>query len=182
MHPMTVSHLQSAFSGESQAHMRYLIYGDKAEKDGFANIARLFRAIAFAEQVHATNHFRQLQKEAGAALTVAHAGFGLAPTAANLDIAISGEVFEVSEMYPVYKAAATLQQESDAERSFDWAWQAEQTHAALFSRAKAAVQAGEDMEIGVINICDNCGHTVAGEAPERCPICNVPRDRYRAFA
>ena len=182
MHPMTVGHLQSAFSGESQAPRRYLAYGDRAGRDGFANVARLFSAIAFAEQVHASNHFRQLRDERGAALTVAHAGFGLGPTASNLDIAIGGETFEVTEMYPVYKAAATLQQEAGAERSFDWARQAEMTHAALFGQAKEAVQAGKDLAIGVVHVCDNCGHTVTGEAPERCPICNVTRDRYRAFA
>jgi rubrerythrin len=181
MHPMTVGHLQSAFSGESQAHMRYLIYSDKAGKDGFANVSRLFTAIAFAEQVHASNHFRQLKDESGAVVDSAHAGFGLGATTANLDIAIGGETFEIEEMYPVYKAAAELQQEAGALRAFDWAWQAEQTHAAFFKEAKAAIEGGQDMQVGPIYVCDNCGHTLTGEPPERCPICKVPRERYREF-
>jgi len=182
MHEMTASHLRSAFAGESQAHMRYLIYGDKAEKEGFPNVARLFRAIAYAEQVHATNHFQQLREAKGPALTVAGAGFGLGPSADNLDVAIEGEEFEVAEMYPVYKAAADFQGEKGAVRSFDWAWQAEQIHAAMYKEAKAAVLAGQDYEVGPVYICSVCGHTVAGQPPERCPVCNAPGDRYKEFA
>jgi len=178
---MTTDHLKSAFSGESQAHMRYLIYGDKAEKDGFPNVARLFRAIAYAEQVHATNHFRQLRAEKGASLTVAGAGFGLGTTSENLGVAIEGEEFEVVEMYPVYKAAAELQEEKGPLRSFDWAWQAEKIHARMYREAKAAVDQGKDHDIGPIYICEACGHTVEGEAPERCPICNAKREKYREF-
>jgi len=182
MHEMTASHLRSAFAGESQAHMRYLIYGDKAEKEGFPNVARLFRAIAYAEQVHATNHFQQLREAKGPALTVAGAGFGLGPSADNLDVAIEGEDFEVAEMYPVYKAAAEFQGEKGAVRSFDWAWQAEQIHAAMYKEAKAAVLTGKDYEVGPVYICSVCGHTVAGRAPDRCPVCNAPRERYKEFA
>jgi rubrerythrin len=182
MHEMTASHLRSAFAGESQAHMRYLIYGDRAEKEGFPNVARLFRAIAFAEQVHATNHFQQLREAKGAALTVAGAGFGLGPSADNLDVAIEGEEFEVAEMYPVYKAAADFQGEKGAVRSFDWAWQAEQIHAAMYKEAKAAVLAGRDYEVGPVYICSVCGHTVTGQAPDRCPVCNAVREKYKEFA
>jgi rubrerythrin len=182
MHEMTASHLRSAFAGESQAHMRYLIYGDRAEKEGFPNVARLFRAIAFAEQVHATNHFQQLRETKGAALTVASAGFGLGPSADNLDVAIEGEEFEVAEMYPVYKAAADFQGEKGAVRSFDWAWQAEQIHAAMYKEAKAAVLAGRDYEVGPVYICSVCGHTVTGQAPDRCPVCNAVREKYKEFA
>ena len=182
MHEMTASHLRSAFAGESQAHMRYLIYGDKAEKEGFPNVARLFRAIAYAEQVHATNHFQQLREAKGPALTVAGAGFGLGPSADNLDVAIEGEDFEVAEMYPVYKAAAEFQGEKGAVRSFDWAWQAEQIHAAMYKEAKAAVLTGKDYEVGPVYICSVCGHTVAGRAPDRCPVCNAVREKYKEFA
>jgi rubrerythrin len=182
MHEMTASHLRSAFAGESQAHMRYLIYGDRAEKEGFPNVARLFWAIAFAEQVHATNHFQQLREAKGAALTVAGAGFGLGPSADNLDVAIEGEEFEVAEMYPVYKAAADFQGEKGAVRSFDWAWQAEQIHAAMYKEAKAAVLAGQDYEVGPVYICSVCGHTVTGQAPDRCPVCNAVREKYKEFA
>jgi rubrerythrin len=178
---MTVSNLQSAFAGESQAHMRYLIYTDKAERDGFPNVARLFNAIAWAEQIHATSHFDVLRNEGGDAVTVAMAGFGRGPTDANLDVAIGGENFEVSEMYPAYKAVAQGQDERGALRSFDWAWQAEKTHAALYTEAKEAVKASQDYDIGTINICSQCGHTLIGEAPNRCPICNAKKDFYQSF-
>ena len=100
MHPMTKENLKSAFSGESQAHMKYLIFADKAEDEGFKDIARLFRAIAFAERVYASNHLNALN---GSNLTMD-----------NLDIAIDGETFEVLEMYPAYKAVAELQDEKKA--------------------------------------------------------------------
>jgi len=182
MHEMTADNLKSAFAGESQAHMCYLIYADKAERDGFAHVARLFRAIAYAEQIHAAGHFQQLRDTWGAALTVAGASFGLGPTAENLAMAIGGEDFEVTEMYPVYKAAAELQGEKGALRSFDWAWQAEQIHAAMYKEAKSAVEMGKDYRIGSVYICSVCGHTVEGEAPERCPVCNSKREMYREFA
>jgi rubrerythrin len=182
MHPMTKSHLQSAFAGESQAQMRYRIYADKADRDGFPNVARLFRAITFAEQVHATSHFQVMRNEVGAALTVANAGFGWGATAQNLAIAIEGEEFEVDEMYPVYKVAAELQNEPGAVRSFTWAWEAEKTHAALYRQAKTAVEGGQDLQAGTIHVCAQCGHTLVGEAPDNCPICNAAKARYRAFA
>jgi rubrerythrin len=181
MHDMTLGHLQSAFAGESQAHMRYLIYADKAEKDELPNIARLFRAIAWAEQIHATSHFTVMRDQFGAVQTVAGAGFGLGPTAENLAVAIEGEDFEVTEMYPVYKAAAEFQQERGASRSFDWAWQAEQTHAALFREAKTAAESGGDLDVGSIRVCSRCGHTLVGDAPDRCPICNAKQEAYQAF-
>ena len=182
MHPMTVDNLRSAFCGESQAHMRYAVYAQQAEKEGLANVSRLFRAIAWAELIHASNHFRVLRNEKGAAVTVAHAGFGIGSTVENLQVAIDGEEFEVNEMYPAYKAVATLQGERGAQRSFDWAYHAEQTHSALFQKAKAAVESSRDYEIGPVQICSLCGHTVIGDAPELCPICNATADKYRAFA
>ena len=181
MHPMTVSNLQSAFAGESQAHMRYLIFADKAIRDGFLNVGRMFRAIAFAEQIHATGHFRIMRNEVGDAQTVAGGAFGLGPTADNLALAIGGEGFEVAEMYPAYKAVAASQGEKAAERSFDWAWQAEKIHNAMYKAAKAAVETGSDYDIGTVFICGNCGHTVEGEAPDVCPICGAKKEKYVAF-
>jgi len=182
MHSMTADNLRSAFSGESQAHIRYWNFAERAEREGLPNVNRLFRAIAWAEEVHANNLFRVLRGETGGAITVAHAGFGLGSTADNLQAAIDGEEFEVNEMYPAYKAVASLQGEKEAERTFDWASRAEQTHAALFKMAKDAVQVGKDYEIGPVRVCSMCGHTLVGDAPERCPICNSTRDKYRAFA
>lgn len=167
MHPMTKENLKSSFSGESQAHMKYLIFADKAEEEGFGNIARLFRAIAFAERVHAGNHLAALN---GGHLTVD-----------CLDVAIEGETFEVGEMYPAYKAVAELQDEKKAVRSMHYALEAEKIHATMYRDAKEAARSGRDCEPGVIHICPVCGHTVAGNAPERCPVCGVQGTRYRKF-
>jgi len=182
MHDMTAANLRSAFAGESQANMRYAIYAELAESEALDNVALLFRALAFAEQVHAGNHFRALRLEAGAHASTSYGGFGISSTANNLDVAIEGEVFESNEMYPIYKAVASLQEEDAAERSFQWAWQAEQVHAVLLRQAKEAVEAGYDYEVGPVAVCQVCGHTVVGGAPERCPICNAPRSRYSVFA
>jgi rubrerythrin len=159
--------MQSAFAGESQAHMRYLIFADKADKEGFPNVSRLFRAIAYAERVHATNHLRELG--------------GIQESAENLQTGINGETYEVEEMYPAFKAVAELQGEKGALRSSDWALQAEKIHAVMYGQAKTAVEAGRDLEIEDIHICEVCGHTVTGEPPDRCPICNARRERFRKF-
>lgn len=182
MHDMTAANLRTAFAGESQAYMRYQIYADLAESEDFDNVARLMRAIAFAERVHATNCFRALRLEVGSHGTTSYGGFGISSTANNLEVAIEGEVFESTEMYPVFKDTASFQEEDTAERSFHWSWQAEQTHAALLRQAKEAVEAGGDWEAKVVNVCSVCGHTVAGDAPDHCPICNAPKSRYQSFA
>lgn len=181
MHPMTISSLQSAFAGESQAHMRYMIWADKAAKDGFPNVGRLFQAVSWAEQIHATNHFTVLRNEVGGAQTVAGAGFGLGPTSQNLAGAIEGEHFEVAEMYPAYKTIAEAQEEKNAWRSMDWAWKVEQVHAGLFEAAKAAVDQGKDYAIGEVYVCPTCGHTAIDEAPDKCPVCGAAKEKYRAF-
>lgn len=167
MHPMTKENLKSSFSGESQAHMKYMLFADKAEEEGFANIARLFRAIAFAERIHASNHLTALN---GAGLTVD-----------NLDVAIGGETFEVDEMYPAYKAVAELQDEAKAVRSMHYALEAEKIHAALYREAQDAAKAGKDYDISDIRICPVCGHTVLGNAPERCPVCGMKGEKYKKF-
>ncbi len=167
MHTITKENLRSAFSGESQAHMRYLLFADKAEEEGFKNIARLFRAIAFAERVHAGNHLNALN--------------GITLTAENLEVAMEGERFEVSEMYPAYKAVAELQDEKKAVRSMHYALEAEKIHEVLYSEAKEMVKAGKDIDIGEIYICPVCGHTTVGRVPERCPICGVLGDKFKKF-
>jgi len=167
MRKMTQANLNSAYSGESMAHMRYVIYGDIAESEGKPNIARLFRSIAFAERVHASNHYREL----GA----------INSSVQNLQVAIEGETYEVEDMYPAYRAVAELQGEKGAQRSTDWAWQAERIHAALYQRAKQEAEASRDMDLGPMFICEVCGHTVEGKAPDSCPICQASRDRFRQF-
>lgn len=181
MHDMTAANLRSAFGGESQAHMRYLIWGDSAEKDGFPNVARLFRAISRAEQAHATGHFRAMKDVAGAFDVCSAAGFGLNSTSENLAGAIEGEEFEINEMYPAYLSVAEMQEEDRATRSMNYALSAEKIHAKLFHKAKDAVDGGEDMILGTVQICPVCGHTLEGEAPEKCPICGADGKRYIEF-
>ncbi len=167
MKKMTQANLKAAFAGESQAHMKYLIFAQKAEEEGKPNIARLFRAISLAEQVHATNHLKALGE--------------LSDTLENLDVAIEGETFEVEEMYPAYDAVAKLQEEKAAQRSIGYAVSAEKVHAGLYAKAKQAVQSGKDLEIGKIAICQVCGWTVEGNAPDRCPLCNASKEQFKIF-
>jgi len=163
---MTKDALMSAFGGESMAHMRYLIFAEIAEKEGFRNVARLFRAIAFSEQVHARNHYDRLRALHEDAKVVAGALFGPGNTSKNLDLAIKGEEFEVNEMYPAYINLARLQGEKGAEISFTWAYEAEKIHAQLYSEAKQSVAQGRDRTLrGYVWICSICGHTYVGEEP-----------------
>jgi rubrerythrin len=182
MHAMTAANLRSAFGGESMAHMRYQIWGDRAEKEGFPNVARLFRAVSYAERVHATNHFGAMRDVAGAFDATSGGGFGLATTSENLQGAIDGETFEVNEMYPAYMAVAKMQEEKGAERSMHYAISAEKIHAAMYQEAKQAVDAGKDVDLGPVRVCAVCGYTAEGEAPDKCPICGVARDRFKTFA
>ncbi len=167
MRKMTQQNLQSAFAGESQAHMRYLIFAEVAEKEGRLNVARLFRAIAYAEQVHAQNHLREIN--------------GIGKTLENLDTAIGGETFEVEEMYPAYNDVAKLQGERGAEKSTHYALEAEKIHAQMYKKAKQAVEKGEDVDLGKVYICPVCGYTVEGEVPEFCPVCGVKKDAFKEF-
>ncbi len=166
MGEMSRRFLGEAFSGESQAHMRYLIFAMRAREEGFENVARLFEAIAYAEFVHARNHLEALGN--------------VGETAENLSTAISGETWEVEEMYPAYNAVAELQGDSRAKRSIRFAMEAEKIHAAMYTRAKQAVEDGRDLEIGEIYICEVCGYTTETEI-DRCPVCGASFDRFRKF-
>ncbi|MGV8027216.1 MAG: rubrerythrin family protein [Anaerolineaceae bacterium] len=167
MHDMTKTNLEAAFAGESQAHMKYLIFADQAEKDGFPNVARTFRAAAYAEQVHATNHFKVLKK--------------LADTSTNLQAGIDGETFEVEEMYPAYHAVAELQEEAGASRSTRWALEAEKVHAGMYKDSKAAVDSQQDIKAEQVYVCPVCGWTGIGEPPDNCPICNAKKELFKIF-
>ncbi|MGQ9696139.1 MAG: rubrerythrin family protein [Thermodesulfobacteriota bacterium] len=167
MHQMTKENLKAAFAGESQAHMKYTLFADKAEEEGYKNMARLFRAIAFAERVHAANHLQTLN--------------GINLTAENLDVAMEGERFEVREMYPAYKVVAELQDEKKAIKSINYALEAEKIHEALYTEAKEAAKAGKDIDVRDIYICPVCGHTAVGKAPDRCPICGILGEKFKKF-
>lgn len=167
MRQMTEANLSAAFAGESQAHMKYMAFAARAERDGFANVARLFKAIAFAEQVHATSHLR----------TLAH----IQSTSENLQAAIDGETYEVNEMYPSFIVVAEQQNERGAAKTETWALEAEKIHAGLYSNAKQAVDNGSDIDVGPIQICSVCGWTGIGEAPDRCPVCNAKKEFFKQY-
>ena len=167
MRKMTQDNLNSAFAGESQAHMRYLIFSQCAEKEGKPNISRLFKAIAYAEQVHATNHFKVLEQ--------------LGPTSQNLQGAIDGENFEVEEMYPAYLEVAKLQDEKGAQRSMNFALEAEKIHSAMYQKTKQATDEGKDIDLKDIQICGVCGYTAEGETPKTYPVCGVTKDKFKKF-
>jgi rubrerythrin len=182
MHSMTADNLRSAYGGESMAHMRYITWADKAERDGFPNVARLFRAISFAEQVHATGHFNAMKDAAGAFSVLAGGGFGVGTTSKNLEGAIGGESFEIAEMYPAYIAVAEMQGEKAALRPMNYAIEAEKIHAEMYKKAKQAVDSGKDVQLGPIQICDVCGYTHEGNVPDKCPVCGALRKRFKTFA
>ena len=164
---MTRKFLEDAFAGESMAHMKYLIFAEQAEKEGYPNVAKLFRAIAYAEFVHAKNHFVALGK--------------LGKTPENLQEGIDGETYEVDEMYPVFKKVAEFQGEKEALRTTHYALEAEKIHAELYEEAKERVEKGEDFEVKNVYICPVCGYTAVDEAPEYCPVCGAPREKFVVF-
>ncbi|PNR94599.1 rubrerythrin family protein [Petrotoga sp. 9PWA.NaAc.5.4] len=164
---MTKQFLEDAFCGESKAHMKYLIFAAEAEEKGLKNLARMWKAIAHAEYVHARNHYRAL-------------GY-IGSTTDNLQQCIDGETFEIEEMYPVYKNAADFQGEKEAVRTTHFALEAEKIHAEWYKNAKKVADQGKDVEVGKIFICDVCGYTVEGEAPEKCPVCGAPKSKFVEF-
>jgi rubrerythrin len=181
MNEMTASNLRSAFGGESQAHMRYKIWGNRAKEEGFKNVSRLFEAIAYAEQIHATKHFKTMKDVSGAFLVPSMAGFGLGKTSSNLQGAIEGETYEKDQMYPAFHTVAEFQKEKEAVQSFTWAWETEKAHAKLFTKAKRAVDKGTDLQIGPVYICELCGYTMETDPPEKCPVCGIPKKDFREF-
>ncbi len=168
MRKMVQKSLEEAFAGESMAHMKYTIFAEVAEREGKKNIAKLFRAIAYAEFVHAKNHARNL-------------GY-VKSTPENLATAIGGETFEVEDMYPAYLELAKYFDEKGAERSFHYAIEAEKIHANMYGEAKEKAEKNEDIEENDIYICPVCGYTYMGdEPPEKCPVCGVPKEKFERF-
>jgi rubrerythrin len=167
MRKMTEKSLQEAFAGESMAHMKYLIFSEQAEKEGKKGIARLFKAIAYAEFVHAKNHARNL-------------GY-IGSTEENLQSAMDGENFEINEMYPAYMAIAELQDEKGAQQSIRYAEEAEKIHAEMYREAKEKAENDEDFEVDEAYVCPVCGYTHMGKPPERCPVCGFPSEKFEKF-
>ena len=167
MRSMTEENAKAAFAGESQAHMKYLNFAAKAEEEGKGNVARLFRAASYSEEVHASNHLQVLS--------------GISTTAENLAEAAGGEKFEIDEMYPAYIAVADLQEEKAAKQSFHYAIEAEKAHLAMYRKAHEVVVSGGDAPIGELWVCNKCGYTMEGDPPDRCPVCGNPKANFVKF-
>ena len=161
--PTTNDHLLEAFAGESQANQKYRAFAKKAERDGFPNIASLFRTTAEAERIHAEGHLKALDK--------------IGSTAENLQAAIDGETYEFTEMYPPMLEQAKSEGHK-AQRMFDYAVEAEQVHARLYSLALEAAQKGQDLTESDFYLCPVCGHIEFGKPTEACPICGVKAEKY----
>lgn len=154
----TTENLKEAFAGESQANQKYKAFAKKAEKEGFANIAKLFRTTAEAERIHAEGHLKALD--------------GIASTAENLQAAIDGETFEFTEMYPPMVELA-LADGHRAKTMFKFAVDAEEVHAQIYQKALEAVKNGVDMDIADFHLCTVCGYIELGSAPDKCPVCGA---------
>ncbi len=159
----TQDDLKEAFAGESQANRKYLAFAEKADQEGYHQAAKLFRAAAAAETVHALNHLRVMG--------------GVGKTADNLKSAISGETAEFRDMYPKFIELAKKEKASDAAiLSFDVANRVEKIHAGLYKKALDNLGRNEEVDYYV---CSICGNTVENEAPDKCPICNAPKEMFR---
>lgn len=159
----TEEYLKEAFSGESQANRRYLAFAEKAEKEGYPQVARLFRAAAEAETIHAMNHLRALK--------------AIRSTKENLEEAISGETHEFKSMYPEMLRVAKEEGNKNAEISFRYANEVEKVHAELYKKALSALDESKDEY--PYYVCPICGMTVEKEPPERCPVCGAKGSTFR---
>jgi len=158
----TERNLKEAFAGESQANRRYLAFAKKAEAEGYKQIAKLFRAVAEAETVHAHSHLKELG--------------GIKTTRENLEEAINGESFEFQKMYPKMIEDANTDGIKGALRSFNYANEVEKIHAALYKKAIENLGANPEVDYYVCNVC---GYTTEGEAPDECPICKAKRQAFK---
>ncbi len=154
----TIENLKEAFAGESQANQKYRAFAKKAEKDGFANIAKLFRTTAEAERIHAEGHLKALDK--------------ILSTAENLQAAIDGETHEYKNMYPPMVELAQAEGHR-AKTMFKFAVDAEEVHAKIYTKALEAVKKGVDLDVSDFYLCPICGYIEVGSAPEKCPVCGA---------
>ncbi|MBP2031292.1 rubrerythrin [Methanohalophilus levihalophilus] len=157
----TMENLEGAFTGESMANRKYLAFAKKADEDGHPQIAKLFRAAAAAETVHAHNHLGIMG--------------GIKSTEENLKEAIEGETFEFTEMYPEFIEKANEEGEGKAAWSFKVANEVEAIHAELYKKALENIGNNEEVDYYV---CEVCGNTVEGSAPDVCPICGAPASKF----
>jgi rubrerythrin len=157
----------AAFAGESQANRKYLAFAAKAEKEGKTKIARLFRAVAEAETIHALKHLETAGK--------------VGSTVENVKAAVEGEAYEFTQMYPDFITQAEEEGQNAAARSFKFANAAEKEHAELYKKALEAVEKDGDLEAQSFHLCPVCGYVAVDHAPDHCPICNAPAKSFKAY-
>ena len=160
----TKDDLKEAFAGESQANRRYTAFAKKADEEGYSQVAKLFRAAAAAETVHALSHLEALGD--------------VKSTKENLQGAIEGETHEFSKMYPAMIKDAEEEGDDEAMISFTRANKVEEVHAGLYEKALEAVKDGADLKKKDIYVCSVCGNTVEEEAPDICPICGAKKEKF----
>ena len=160
----TDENLKAAFAGESQANRMYLAFAKKADEEGYPQVAKLFRAAAEAETVHALNHLSVLKQ--------------VKSTADNLSTAVAGETHEFTSMYPAFIEDAKKEGNKEALQSFQYATKVEAIHADLYKKALEAVKAKKQPPAAKIWVCPVCGNTFVGEAPDVCPICATPKAKF----
>jgi rubrerythrin len=165
--PTTQENLKVAFAGESQANRKYTAFALKALKEGHPQIAKLFRAAAEAETIHALAHFQNMG--------------GVGTTLENLKAAIAGETYEHETMYPPMVAEAEKEKHK-AKTMMKWACEVEKVHADLYQQALAALESGKDLSEMEIFICPLCGHLELGKAPGKCPVCGLAGAKYEKVA
>src|SRR4030042_2648326 len=161
----TSDNLQEAFAGAGRPSRKYLYFAEKAEEEGYKQMARLFRAASDAETVHARNHLKAMQ--------------GIKSTRDNLKEAIGGENYEFTKMYPEFIEQADAEGDNKAKRSFNLANTVEQIHHRLYQTALNMLEKDQAMSEKSVYVCQVCGNTVEGEAPDRCPICGAPKTMFK---
>lgn len=167
MQNKTDENLMIAFAGESQANRKYLAFAAKAEKEGYKNIARLFRAIAEAETIHALKHLEVAGK--------------VGSTAENLKTAQQGEHYEFTQMYPEFMKQAETEGNKNALRTFDVANESEKVHGTLYEKAFNMVSKMQDVSDDAMHLCPVCGYVAHGAAPEKCPICGAQAKSFKQY-
>jgi len=163
--PKTNDNVQAAFAGESQASRKYTYFAEKADAEGLKQVARLFRAAAEAETVHARNHLKVMQ--------------GIKSTKENLAAAISGEHHEFTQMYPEFIKQSESDGQKQATRSFDMANQVEQIHHDLFQAALKSLGKSKEVADKPFFVCQVCGNTVEGAAQDKCSVCGAPAKMFK---
>ena len=156
--------LREAFAGESQANRKYLAFAKKADEEGQTGVAKLFRAVAAAETIHAHNHLNVLK--------------GVKSTLENLKEASGGEHFEFTKMYPAFLVKSKEEKQNAATQSFHWANEVEKVHGVLYENAIKALEGGGKLQDKDYYLCEKCGYTIADAAPDKCPVCGAKKEAF----